>query len=159
MIPSVRLVADTIEGEVLIRATPDRVFDALTSPPELMRWWGSRDTYSIISATVDQREGGSWTIEARDVGGHEFSIDATIVRIERPNLLELHWSTSWSPSEESCVEFRLTPESSGTRLSLRHSGLGGAGTAGRDTHLWAWRSILKWAQSKLATPSGQQIIG
>jgi len=149
MNPSVRMIGDTIDGDVLIAAAPDRVFEALISPVELMQWWGSSESYVIVSAEVDRREGGSWIIEAEDVGGRTFSINAIISRFDPPCELHLNWSTSWAPDNISSVEISLASEGDGTRLRLCHRGLGGSGTAGRDTHYWAWRSILGWAQTNL----------
>ncbi len=151
MTTSVTIIGGVIEGEVLIHTVAERVFHALTAAEELMRWWGSKETYEIRRCEVDLREGGVWSLEAQDVGGRPFSISARILRLDPPHLLELSWATSWAPDDRSVVELSLTPEGeAATRLRVRHSGLRGGGTAGRDTHYWAWRSILDWAEQSLA---------
>jgi uncharacterized protein YndB with AHSA1/START domain len=49
---------DTIEAEIFIAAPPERVFQALTDPNQMPRWWGQRGMYRITEWKADLRVGG-----------------------------------------------------------------------------------------------------
>ena len=63
-----RSVADLTAGVILatveIRAPIERVFRALTDPNELVRWWGSADTYRTEEWTADLRVGTAGALAA-----------------------------------------------------------------------------------------------
>ena len=51
---------DVIALEVQIAAPPDRVFQAITDPTQLLRWWGQRGVYHGTNWYADLRPGGQW---------------------------------------------------------------------------------------------------
>jgi uncharacterized protein YndB with AHSA1/START domain len=59
-----RAVADPGGGRILgvveIAAPAARVFRALTSGDEIVRWWGSPETYRTTEWVADVRPGGRW---------------------------------------------------------------------------------------------------
>jgi uncharacterized protein YndB with AHSA1/START domain len=61
---SARAIADAGSGTILatveIAAPPERVFRALTTPDEIVRWWGSDDAYRTTGFTADLQVGGRW---------------------------------------------------------------------------------------------------
>ncbi|MBK1788298.1 SRPBCC family protein [Prauserella cavernicola] len=100
--------ADDEQGEsvgVLLRrrysAEIDDVWDALTDPDRLPRWFAP--------VTGELKEGGRFEVEG--------NADGEILRCERPELLELTWG-----SEDSIVALRLASDENGdTVVELEHT--------------------------------------
>jgi uncharacterized protein (TIGR03086 family) len=74
---TVTLPSDT---EILITRTfaapRTLVWEALTTPHHLLRWWGP-DWCPMVRCTIDLRPGGTWRYIARDVDGHELAWSGT----------------------------------------------------------------------------------
>jgi uncharacterized protein YndB with AHSA1/START domain len=81
-----RAVADLSRGTVLavveIEAPPERVFQALTTSEDVIRWWGSDDTYRTTEWQADFRVGGKWRAAGRSVDGKTFVIRGEFLEIE-----------------------------------------------------------------------------
>jgi uncharacterized protein YndB with AHSA1/START domain len=84
----------------------ERVWEALTRPEELIRWWGEAD--------VELAEGGRFAMRwlNTDDEGNRAVMEATITRLEPPRLLELdgdiHGVLLWT----------LRPDGDGTVLTF-----------------------------------------
>lgn len=103
----------SIEKELFIKATPQRVFLALTEQAELERWF-------LVKAELDLRPGGAISFEwDRARGVYNFG---KILVLDPPHRL----SYTWEAMEQSPtpVTFELAAENDGTRLHLIHSGIG-----------------------------------
>ena len=103
----------SIEKERFIKATPQRVFLALTEQAELERWF-------LVKAELDLRPGGAISFEwdrARGVYNK-----GSILVLDPPHRLSYTWE-AMEPSPTP-VTFELTAENDGTRLHLIHSGIG-----------------------------------
>lgn len=109
----------TLEMVREIRATPDRVFRALTDPGDLMQWWGKRMT----KARVDLRPGGKYRFDFRGPDGRSVFVAGEYRIVEPPRRLVKTWFNSMFEGVENVVDFTLEPMPVGTRLTLRHSGL------------------------------------
>jgi uncharacterized protein YndB with AHSA1/START domain len=85
----------------------DRVWAALTEPPELLRWWGD--------AKVDRlAPGGHFTVAwLNEHEGERLVMDATITAIRAPELLEVRGDP------HGTLRFELRAEGDGTELTLR----------------------------------------
>lgn len=90
-------------------AAIDDVWDALTSPERIGRWF--------MPVSGDFRLGGQYQLEG-NAGGR-------ILACERPNRLAITWEYGEVPSEgaASTVELRLTPVGESTRLELVHTAI------------------------------------
>lgn len=101
----------SVEKDLFINATPERVFRALTEKAELERWF-------VQKAEIDLRVGGAvmfeWAPGMFETG--------TIVAVEPPHRLSYIWE-ALEPSPTT-ITFELTAENEGTRLRLVHSGIG-----------------------------------
>lgn len=103
----------SIEKELFIKATPQRVFQALTEQTELERWF-------LVKAELDLRPGGAISFEwDRARGVYNFG---KILVLDPPHRLSYTWE-AMEPSPTP-VTFELTAENDGTRLHLIHSGIG-----------------------------------
>ena len=101
----------SLEKELFIKATPQRVFQALTEKADLERWF-------VKKAEVDLRPGGAirleWAPDAVEIG--------KILVCEPPSRLSYTWET-FGPGPTT-ITFELTAENDGTRLRLTHTGIG-----------------------------------
>lgn len=103
----------SIEKDLFIKATPQRVFQALTEQAELERWF-------LVKAELDLRPGGAISFEwDRARGVYNFG---TILILDPPHRLSYTWEAM--ESSPTPVTFELTAENDGTRLHLIHSGIG-----------------------------------
>ena len=98
----------TIEKEIFIRASPERVFRALTEPAELARWFGA-------GAEIELRPGGALTFifsESRETG--------EVLAVEPPH----RFAFSWGAPHATEATFLLEPQEGGTLLRLTETGFG-----------------------------------
>jgi uncharacterized protein YndB with AHSA1/START domain len=109
------LIGRTLEKELFIKASPQRVFQALTTKEDLERWF-------LTKAEIDLRPGGTirfaWELGTFEVG--KFLV------LEPPHRLSYTWET-FGPGPTT-IAFELTAENDGTRLRLTHTDIG----AGED---------------------------
>lgn len=101
-----------VEKELFLRASPERVFRALTDKAELERWFVSR-------AEVDARPGGAFSFTWQP---HEM-VNGRFVAVEPPHRLVTVWDEGPSLGFTE-VTFELTPQGGGTLLRLVHTGFG-----------------------------------
>jgi uncharacterized protein YndB with AHSA1/START domain len=98
----------TIEKELFIRASPERVFRALTEPAELARWFGQ-------GAEIDLRPGGALTFifsQSRETG--------EVLAVEPPH----RFAFTWGAPHATEATFLLEPRDGGTLLRLTETGFG-----------------------------------
>jgi uncharacterized protein YndB with AHSA1/START domain len=145
-----KAVADVTRGMLLamidIAASPERVFRAVTSD-ELVRWWGSADTYRTTSWTGDVRVGGAWRADYMPGDGKPFSTQGEFVELEPSRLLVQTWryvGVDWDPSGSvTTIAWRFEPTVAGTRVVVRHEGFGDA-HASCENHAIGWERVLGW---------------
>lgn len=106
-----KLSGRSVEKDLFIKASPERVFKALTEKAELERWF-------VQTAEVDLRVGGAIRLEWAP-GMFE---TGTIVVLEPPHRLSYTWE-ALEPSPTT-ITFELAAENDGTRFRLIHSGIG-----------------------------------
>ncbi len=81
---------DAIVQEITIKGSAERVFDALTSPEELVKWWGVSGKFQLIGVEPDLRPGGKWRFLVSARGGTSV-VSGEYREIERPRLLVYTW--------------------------------------------------------------------
>jgi|SRR6185437_8787520 uncharacterized protein YndB with AHSA1/START domain len=136
---------DTIVEEITIGAPADRIFTALTSPEERVKWWGAEGRFKTTQMESDLRPGGAWLMSGIGVGGRPFTIQGVYREIQRPRLLVLTWLPSWqSDATESLVRFDLEEQNGRTTVRVTHSGL--ATESARTQHR-GWPDILGWLRA------------
>ena len=59
-------------AEIFIAAPPARVFQAISDPSQLPKWWGQSDLYHVTKSTMDVRPGGKWRSDGVDTAGKTF---------------------------------------------------------------------------------------
>ena len=137
----------SIEKNLFINATPERVFQALTKKDDLERWF-------MKKAEVDLRPGGAISFEwDREAGVFNFG---KILVLEPPHRLSYSWE-ALEPSPTT-VTIELMPENGGTYLHLIHSGIGEGKewgnyyetrNGGWDVHL---KNLTNWLETGVSKP-------
>ena len=109
-------VPDRIEQEILIEATAERVWEAITAAEHLGTWFGD------AGAEIDLRTGGRLVLKWREHG--EFF--GRIEEVDRPRFLSMRWArpqrTEPDAGNSTLVEFSLDAEGERTRLRVVESG-------------------------------------
>ena len=142
---------DTIVEEITIRASADRVFTALTSPEERVKWWGAEGRFKTTHVESDLRPGGKWLMRGIGVGGRPFTIQGVYQEVLRPNVLSFTWLPSWQQDAcETLVRFDFESGDGVTTVRLTHTGL--KTESSRAQHR-GWPDILAWLKRFLEQPS------
>lgn len=147
---------DTVIGEIFIAAPPARVFEAITDPNQMPRWWGQRDLYTINEWKADLRVGGKWSSEGVGADGKTFRIDGEYVEIDPPRLLVHTWNPSWSHPIKTVVRWELEPHTvhglhpngpqragTGTLVKIRQEGFAGEPALAAG-HSEGWKRVMGW---------------
>lgn len=137
---------DTVEVDVFIAAPPERVFQAMTDPRQLVQWWGQAGMYRVTNMHADLRVGGSWRSEGVGADGKSFHVEGEYREVDPPRLFVYTWRSSYSAGPETLVRVETIPEGNGTRVRVRHSGFG-ADLEGATSHGNGWIRVLGWMQA------------
>ena len=142
---------DGIVEEIVIQATAERVFDALTDPARRVQWWSVAGRFHTEHMESDLRPGGAWVMRGTAMGGRPFTVRGEYREIERPRLLVFTWLPDWQPDGlESLVRIELDERGGATNVRLTHSGL--ATDAARSSHK-GWPQVLGLLQTYAEQPS------
>jgi uncharacterized protein YndB with AHSA1/START domain len=134
---------DIIVTEITIRASAERIFEALTDPQQRVKWWGAEGSYRATDMESDLRPGGKWS--TRGIGfGKPFRVHGEYRLIEPPRVLAFTWIPDWQQNAtESLVRFDLDERDGVTTVRLTHSGLT---PDGRQAHQ-GWPRMLGWLKA------------
>ena len=92
------------------------VFDALTQPDLLRRWYGPRG-WSLVTCEIDLRTGGAWRFVSRRPDGREVGQHGVYREIVRPErLVNTESWEDWNPGE-LLVTTILTEQAGTTTLT------------------------------------------
>jgi uncharacterized protein YndB with AHSA1/START domain len=109
-----------IEREMQVDASPEVVFEVITSPKHLTEWWPDEATLEATPGFV-----GEFVFGDRNApGAHVPKI--TVVDAEPPRLFSFRWvqpeDEPATPTNSLLVTFELTPSGSGTVVRMTESG-------------------------------------
>ncbi len=102
----------------VLPAVPGVVFQALTEPGELAKWWGP-DGFVIPRVESDLRPGGAYRIEMQPPEGDSFFLTGEFLEVEPPALLSytFRWEDPDPEDRETIVVLELHGDGGGsTRL-------------------------------------------
>jgi uncharacterized protein YndB with AHSA1/START domain len=110
----------SIERGIHIEASPEIVFEVITSPEHIREWWGGAET------DVAPREGLvseiAWGKDSTDPHIEYL----TVVEVDAPRRFSFRWVADGAAvataGNSLLVTFELTPDGSGTLLRVRESG-------------------------------------
>jgi uncharacterized protein YndB with AHSA1/START domain len=139
---------DALVSEVHIAAPPDRVFQALIDPKQVMQWWTS-DACQIESFTMEARAGGRWRYDTKksdlNVNGvSKFHCDGDVLEFDPPRVLAYTWIANWHerPAQRTVVRWELAASKGGTLLRVTHSGLAELPVSRKD-YSGGWPGVVE----------------
>jgi len=138
------VASDTITQEITIRSSAARIFEALTIPDQLVKWWGAEGRFQTTHMESDLRPGGEGMMSGTGIGGRPFRVAGVYREVERPHLLVFTWLPDWDKNAaETVVRIDIDENDGVTNVRLTHSGLS---EASREQHR-GWPQILGWLQA------------
>ena len=139
---------DAVVSEVQIAAPPDRVFQALIDPKQVMLWWTNPEC-AIESFAMEPRKGGRWTYDTKQSklnvnGVSKFHCDGEVLEYDPPRLLAYTWIANWHEDkrQRTVVRWELTARSGGTHVKVTHSGLANLPLARKD-YSGGWPGVVE----------------
>lgn len=138
---------DAVVSEIHIAAPPERVFQALIDPKQVMSWWTSPDC-QIESFAMEPRKGGRWTYDTKQSklnvnGVTKFHCDGEVLEYDPPRRLAYTWIANWhdDKTRRTVVRWELTPKAGGTQLKITHSGLAQEASSRKD-YSSGWTGVV-----------------
>src|SRR5262245_7174920 len=113
----------TLVHEIEIKAPAARIFDALTNPAELLKWWHAEGKFQVTHVDCDPQPGGKWRMHVRGCGGVISSVSGEYRRVDRPHVLEFTWIRDQEERVETLVRWELQEKGGITTVRVLHSGL------------------------------------
>jgi uncharacterized protein YndB with AHSA1/START domain len=104
----------------VLPAPPVRVFEALTRPDDLARWWGPR-LFTTPEIELDLRVGGHYRFTMQPPDGDPFHLAGEFLEITPPSWLaySFRWEEPTPDDRETVVTLTLEVAGEATELSLR----------------------------------------
>jgi uncharacterized protein YndB with AHSA1/START domain len=105
----------------VLRAPRERVFEALTDPTALARWWGPAG-FTLPEVELDLTVGGSYRFGMQPPEGDLFHLEGEFVEVERPRLLvyTFRWEPPDPEDQETTVWLSLVDFGGATGIALLH---------------------------------------
>lgn len=110
-----------IVATVVLRASPQRVFEALTTN-EICDWWVRPGVFDTHEWSSELREGGRWTASGMG-GGRPYELEGEFLEIDEPRSLVQTWHPVGATGEPARLDYRLVPHATDVLLTLRHTGI------------------------------------
>lgn len=131
--------APILEVRRLIRASPQRVFAAWTTPAELTAWHAPGPLV-VSAAAIDLRPGGRYRIHMRAPDGRELCVGGVYLEVEAPRRVVYTWAWEGQDMPDSVVTVEFHARGAGTEVVLRHAGLRDVNQ--RAEHASGWTGIF-----------------
>jgi uncharacterized protein YndB with AHSA1/START domain len=145
------------DGEAILATAevagpPERVFRALVTN-EVERWWRSADTYRMTQWASDLRVGGRWRVVVSGADGISRPASGEFLEIDAPRKIvqtrKYEWDYPLLGWRDTTVTYLLDPIATGTRVTVRHDGFAGMGSAAEE-HTQGWERVLGWLDAYLS---------
>lgn len=143
-------ISDELVSQIHIAATPERVFQALIDPRQVVQWWGGKgpgQSYRCTRFENDPRVGGKWSTVGTTGESGTFEVFGEYLEVDPPRLLAYTWTASWTGAVTTTVRWELEPSAEGTLVTIRHTGL--AKHPELAQYYRGWPMILNWLQAFL----------
>jgi uncharacterized protein YndB with AHSA1/START domain len=137
----VNVCDDAIVQEVTIKAPAEKIFNALTNPDELLKWWGAEGKFQCVHAESDLRPGGKWRMRVSGGCGTGVSsiVSGEYRTVQPPHLLIFTWLREEENTPETLVRWDLEEKDGVTTVRVTHSGLTSESLRARNS---GWPLIL-----------------
>jgi uncharacterized protein YndB with AHSA1/START domain len=114
------MTTDTPHGLTMVRrfaASPERVFDAWTTPEIAARWLFTGPTSETHATELDLRVGGKWTITDRREGV-DYTAIGEYLEIDRPRRLVFTFGMPQFSPEFDTIVVTLEPDGDGCVMTF-----------------------------------------
>ena len=146
-------MADVVSLERIMPASAPRVFAMVTTPENMVRWWG-HDDMSVPDHNLDFSQPGPWHAVMQKPDGTKLMVSGEVTEVEPPRFVSFTWA--WHDGgpggprgTETKVTIEISPEGDNqAKMTLRHFDLG-TDTA-RAGHSKGWLSIFDKLEKGLA---------
>lgn len=131
-----------LELTCTLDASRERIFQALTDPAELAKWWGPSG-FTTPEIQIDPKIGGSYRLGMQPPDGELFHLAGEFLEIDPPTRLaySFRWEEPDPDDRETVVRVSLDAVADRTRLSLWHGVF--ATEARLALHKSGWTDSLK----------------
>jgi uncharacterized protein YndB with AHSA1/START domain len=108
-----------LELHRVVDAPRERIFEALTEPAVLARWWGPAG-FTTPEIELDLRPGGRYRLSMQPPDGELFHLAGEFLEIERPSRLAytFRWEEPDPDDRETVVRLSLDTVGDTTEVSL-----------------------------------------
>lgn len=126
----------------VLKASPEKVFDALVNP-DMIRRWMCPEVLTVASIENDPTVGGSFRLVMQEADGRTYPALGVYREIDPPRKLAFSWT--WENSHtmagiETEITIELMPEGEHTLFVMTHAGL--PSEAERISHQGGWTSAI-----------------
>ncbi|WP_067496740.1 SRPBCC family protein [Actinoplanes sp. TFC3] len=108
-----------IERELYIEAVPEVVFEVVSNPEHVKRWWPDNAQYEVVAGSTGEISFGDCA-----AGGKVMAL--TVVEARPPHMFSFRWThptgTSAVEGNSLLVTFTLSPSGDGTLLHFTETG-------------------------------------
>ena len=123
--------------------TPDRLFQWVSTPDKLLKWWGP-EGMDVPEHNLDLSRTGPWFSIMRNGEGQQFKVSGHVTHVDAPKSVGFTWG--WHDDDdqrggESHVTFTVVASTSGARLLVDHRELDDSEQSTR--HEAGWTSSLR----------------
>lgn len=130
------------------QATREAIFEALTKPYLLSRWFAPSEEFEAYVDRFEANVGGSYRIEMRQEGGNVHTAIGTIKEFDPPEKLAYTWRWEGGEMGDTLVTWMLKEVEDGTELTLHHEQF--PNEEARDHHHHGWTGIMSRLQPLFA---------
>jgi uncharacterized protein YndB with AHSA1/START domain len=125
-----------------LNASPERIFQALTDPAELVKWWGPSG-FTTPEISFDPRVGGSYRLGMQPPDGTLFHLAGEFLEVRPSTRLAytFRWEEPDPDDQVTVVTLSLDAVAHRTRLSLWHGVF--ATPARLELHRSGWTDSLQ----------------
>lgn len=129
------------------KASPERLFRAVSTQGELMQWWGPEGMF-IPDGALDFTKVGPWYSVMQNGEGQQFKVSGQVTHVNAPKSVGFTWA--WHDDQdqrggESHVTFSVEPNGTGACLVLEHRNLDDSEQSANHKAGWV-SSLRKLAQ-------------
>ena len=103
----------------VIATSPEKLFDAWTTPETILRWWGPEGS-SVSEHELDIRVGGGWSTTFLNPDGNRYACSGVYRVIDRPRRLAMTWAWMQPDGQrghETVVDVSFDKVERGTRMT------------------------------------------
>ncbi|MFM2355419.1 MAG: hypothetical protein RLZZ528_1155 [Pseudomonadota bacterium] len=135
----------TLTARRIIKAPPERVFNAWLDPAMMMKFMSPGPDVHVSEARADARVGGRFLVVM--VADRDLPHEGTYTEITRHSRLAFTWESPWS-APDTLVTIDFTPVPGGTDVVLTHVKF--LSEESRDGHFKGWTGILEKLEAAMA---------